>query len=68
MAKIGISKLVLQPLMISPIWKNPFDLALKKGERQGLNTYEVVKMFITSDGIAKTIISRAVAYQLPQQP
>ena len=49
MAKeIGISKLVLQPLMISPIWKNPFDLVLKKGERQALNIKILKSVFILS--------------------
>ena len=45
---IGISKVVLQPPMISPIWKNPFDLVSKKGEQQVLNIKILKSVFILS--------------------
>ena len=49
MAKeIGSQKLVLQPLMISHIWKNPFDLVSKKGGQQGLNIKILKSVFILS--------------------
>ena len=49
MAKeMAFQKLVLQPLMILPIWRNPFDLVSKKGEQQGLNIKILKSVFILS--------------------
>ena len=72
MAKeIGISKLVLLPPMISPIWRNPFDFE-EEGRTTGFehkNIEERIYPKLTLES-AKTIISIAVAYphKLPQQP
>lgn len=73
MAKeIGISKLVLQPLMISTIWKNPFVLSVEEGRTTGFEHKNIEERIYPKLSLesAKTIISIAVAYphKLPQQP